>query len=118
MFLEWLPVIFFFIALIYSSVGFGGGSSYLALLSLAVVDFHVIRSTAHILNIIVVSIGTIFYLRNNHFKLKAIAPFLIFSVPMTYLGALVKLSQTTFFIILGSSLFVAGITMLLRYVKN
>lgn len=58
MLLEYLPYIFFLIALFYSSVGFGGGSSYLAILSLVLPDFYEIRSTALILNICVVSIGT------------------------------------------------------------
>lgn len=60
MLLEYLPYIFFLIALFYSSVGFGGGSSYLAILSLVLPDFYEIRSTALILNICVVSIGTFF----------------------------------------------------------
>ncbi|CAL65439.1 sulfite exporter TauE/SafE family protein [Christiangramia forsetii] len=116
--LEYLPVIFFFIALFYSSVGFGGGSSYLAILSLFLTDFYEIRSTALILNICVVTIGTIIFIKNNVLKPKLIWPFFIFSFPMAYLGAMVKLSETVFFLILGSALILAGIFMILKFVNS
>ena len=66
--LEYLPVIFFIIALFYSSVGFGGGSSYLAILSLVLTDFYEIRSMALVLNICVVSIGSLVFLKNKVMK--------------------------------------------------
>ncbi len=116
--LEYLPFIFFFIALFYSSVGFGGGSSYLAILSLVLTDFYEIRSTALILNICVVTIGTIVYIKNGVLKPKLIWPFFVLSIPMAYLGAQIKLSQTVFFLILGSALVLAGIFMSLRFVKG
>lgn len=116
--LEYLPFIFFLIALFYSSVGFGGGSSYLAILSLVITDFYEIRSTALILNICVVTIGTITYFKNGVLKPKLLWPFFVLSIPMAYFGALIKLSQTIFFLILGSALILAGISMLLRFVQR
>ncbi len=116
--IEYLPFIFFFIALFYSSVGFGGGSSYLAILSLIITDFYEIRSTALILNICVVSIGTMVYIKNGILKPKLLWPFFVLSIPMAYLGALVKLSQNGFFLLLGSALFLAGIFMLLKFVQS
>lgn len=116
--IEYLPFIFFFIALFYSSVGFGGGSSYLAILSLIITDFYEIRSTALILNICVVSIGTMVYIKNGILKPKLLWPFFVLSIPMAYLGALVKLSQNGFFLLLGSALFLAGIFMLLKFVQT
>lgn len=116
--LEYLPFIFFFIALFYSSVGFGGGSSYLAILSLVLTDFYEIRSTALILNICVVTIGTFVYIKNGVLKPKLIWPFFVLSIPLAYIGAQVKLSQTVFFLILGSALVFAGIFMLLRFVQS
>ncbi|SDS70431.1 hypothetical protein SAMN04487764_2844 [Gillisia sp. Hel1_33_143] len=116
--LEYLPFIFFFIALFYSSVGFGGGSSYLAILSLVLTDFYEIRSTALILNICVVTIGTIVYIKNGVLKPKQIWPFFVLSIPLAYLGAQVKLSQTVFFLILGSALVLAGFFMLLKFVQS
>lgn len=116
--LEYLPFIFFFIALFYSSVGFGGGSSYLAILSLVLTDFYEIRSTALILNICVVTIGTIVYIKNGVLKPKQIWPFFVLSIPLAYLGAQVKLSQTVFFLILGGALVLAGFFMLLKFVQS
>jgi len=115
---EYLPIVFFLIALFYSSVGFGGGSSYLAILSLFLTDFYEIRSTALILNICVVSIGTLFYIKNRVFNLKKFWPFLLASIPLAYLGAQLRLSEASFFLILGNALILAGIFMLLRFVKN
>ena len=115
--LDYLPILFFIIALFYSSVGFGGGSSYLALMSLFISDFYEIRSTALILNICVVTLGTSIFIRNRVFNLKLFWPFLISSIPLAYLGAQLKLSQTSFFLILGGSLIVSGCFMLLRYVQ-
>ncbi|RKS55720.1 hypothetical protein BC962_0689 [Gillisia mitskevichiae] len=116
--IEYLPFIFFFIALFYSSVGFGGGSSYLAILSLILTDFYEIRSTALILNICVVTIGTIIYIKNGVLKPKLIWPFFVLSIPMAYLGALVKLSQNAFFLLLGSALLLAGIFMMLKLIQS
>ena len=114
--IEYLPFIFFFIALFYSSVGFGGGSSYLAILSLVITDFYEIRSTALILNICVVTIGTMIYIKNGVLKPKLLWPFFVLSIPMAYLGALVKLSQNAFFLLLGVALLLAGIFLLLKLV--
>lgn len=116
--IEYLPFIFFVIALFYSSVGFGGGSSYLAIMSLFLTDFYEIRSTALILNICVVSIGTFIFIKNKVFDLKLFWPFLASSIPLAYLGAQLRLSQQVFFLILGSSLILSGIAMILRYIQS
>lgn len=115
--IEYLPLIFFIIALFYSSVGFGGGSSYLAIMSLFLTDFYEIRSTALILNICVVTIGTIIFIRNKVFDFKLFWPFLVSSIPLAYFGAQLKLSQEVFFLILGSALILSGVAMILRYIN-
>ncbi len=107
-------MIFFAIALFYSSVGFGGGSSYLAILSIVIIEFHEIRTLALILNLVVVSIGTILYLRNKVFDFRAFLPFILSSIPMAFLGTQLRLSQTTFFLILGGLLVVSAIFMVLQ----
>jgi uncharacterized membrane protein YfcA len=115
--IEYLPFIFFIVALFYSSVGFGGGSSYLAIMSLFLTDFYEIRSTALVLNICVVTIGTLIFVRNKIFDFKLFWPFLVSSIPLAYFGAQLKLSQELFFMILGASLILSGITMMLRYIQ-
>lgn len=99
---------FFFIALIYSSVGFGGGSSYLAILALYEMPFKEMRLIALICNIIVVLGGTINFFRHKQYSLKKILPIIIVSIPMAFVGASLKISANTFFILLGCSLIVAA----------
>lgn len=115
--IEVLPFVFFLVALFYSSVGFGGGSSYLAILSLFIADFYEIRSTALLLNICVVSIGTLIFIRKRAFSFKEFWPFLLLSIPMAYLGAQLRLTQQVFFLILGTSLILAGGFMILKFVN-
>lgn len=104
---------FFLIALIYASVGFGGGSSYLALLAqpmfMLVPDQ--IRPTALLCNIIVVTVGTIIFYREGKIVWKEMWPFLLVSIPMAYLGGFWKLKESTFFIILGITLLMAAILL-------
>ncbi len=116
--IEYLPFIFFFIALFYSSVGFGGGSSYLAILSLFFTDFFEIRSTALVLNICVVSIGTFMFIRNRVFNFKMFWPFLITSIPLAFLGAQLQLSQKVFFLILGAALILSGLFLILKFLHK
>jgi uncharacterized protein len=97
---------FFIIALIYSSVGFGGGSSYLALLAQPVFLLlpEEIRPIALCCNIIVVTSGSIIFYKEGKIVWKDVWPFLVFSVPMSYLGGFWKLGDHAFFIILGITL--------------
>ncbi|WP_462252374.1 TSUP family transporter [Ekhidna sp.] len=113
-----LPLIFLFVALFYSSVGFGGGSSYLAIMSIFLTDFYEIRSTALLLNITVVTIGTMMYVRHRVFDWKLFWPFIIPSIPLAYLGAQMKLSEKTFFLILGSLLILSSLSMITKYVED
>ena len=103
-----LLLFFFVIALIYSSVGFGGGSSYLALLALPVfaIAFPVIRSTALFCNIVVVTGGTIIFYKEGKLLFKEIWPYLISSIPMAYVGGFWPIKQNTFFILLGITLLI------------
>ena len=100
---------FFVIAIIYSSVGFGGGSSYLALLAVAGVAPEVFRPAALMCNIVVVTGGAIIFYRSGGLDLKRAWPFLAASVPMAFLGGLWKISDHAFFILLGASLVLASV---------
>ena len=104
--------LFFLIALFYSSIGFGGGSSYLAILSLVLTDFYEIRTLALVLNVIVVTIGTIVFLRKRVFNWSLFWPFLLLSIPMAFFGAQLRLTEQVFFIILGIALILAAVAML------
>ncbi|HEY0741336.1 MAG TPA: sulfite exporter TauE/SafE family protein [Chryseosolibacter sp.] len=105
-----LVISFFLVALIYSSVGFGGGTSYLALLgqSFFFISQPQIKTTALLCNIIVVVGGTYIFYRSGKLDLKKSWPFLVASVPFAFLGGFWKLNDATFFVILGLSLVVAS----------
>ncbi|WP_149302611.1 sulfite exporter TauE/SafE family protein [Pareuzebyella sediminis] len=100
---------FFIVAALYSSVGFGGGSSYLALLTLFLGGFFAIRSIALICNLVVVSGSTYLYFKNGHAKLKDFLPFVLTSIPLAFLGASFRLEEHVFFILLGFSLVTSAI---------
>ena len=106
-----LLVCFFFIAMIYSSVGFGGGSSYLALMGVMAVAIPQMRSTALLCNIIVVTGGTAIYYRENLVDLKKSWPFLVASVPLAFLGGQYPVRENTFFQLLGASLVAAALLL-------
>jgi len=110
--LNWeIILLFFLIAILYSSVGFGGGSSYLAVLALSTLAFTQIRAIALLCNIVVVTGSTYIYIKNKLFNWKKIIPLVLASVPMAFFGGYLKISQTFFFILLGITLLVAAILM-------
>jgi len=105
-----LLISFFTIALVYSSVGFGGGSSYLAVMAQPFFALlpDVIRPTALLCNIVVVTGGTIIFYRQGKLSWKEIWPFLIASVPLAFIGGFWKLQDSIFFILLGITLLIAS----------
>ena len=103
---------FFFIAVIYSSVGFGGGSSYLALLALMGVHFEIIRPAALLCNVIVVSGGTYIFWRSGALDMKKSWPFMLLSIPMAFIGGLWKIeNESMFFVLLGICLILAAVLL-------
>jgi len=103
-----LILAFFIIALVYSSVGFGGGSSYLTLLGILGLAQFEIRSTALIGNLIVVTGGSIIFYRSGKFKWTDVWPYILTSVPLAFIGGTMKFSDRTFFLILAFTLMVAS----------
>ena len=104
-------LLFLIVALLYSSVGFGGGSSYLAILAFTGIAFTQIRSTALLCNIIVVLGNVILFQKEKLYNWKKVIPLVLFSVPMAFIGGYLKISQTFFFILLGFTLLFAAFTM-------
>lgn len=100
---------FFVVATLYSAVGFGGGSSYLALLTLTLVGFFAIRSLALVCNLVVVSTSTFLYFKHGHGKIKDFLPFVLTSIPLAFIGASFRLKEQVFFVILGCSLIVSAL---------
>jgi uncharacterized membrane protein YfcA len=105
---------FFAIATLYASVGFGGGSSYLAILALTSLAFTEIRATALICNIVVVSNSTLLYYKNGFYNIKKVIPLVLASIPLAFLGGYLRIEERMFFLLLGSTLLAAAILMLYR----
>ncbi|MEE4000368.1 sulfite exporter TauE/SafE family protein [Tenacibaculum sp. FZY0031] len=107
----YIILLFFIVAILYSSVGFGGGSSYLAVLALTSLLFTQIRATALLCNVMVVTGNVLLYIQQKQYNWKKVIPLTLFSVPMAFLGGYLRISQTFFFILLGFTLLFAAITM-------
>ncbi len=101
----------FVVAVLYSSVGHGGASGYLAVMAFAAISPAVTRPTALILNVFVASIAFFQFWREKHFDWKIFAPFAITSVPFAYLGGMIQLPTNIYKIILGAVLILAAIRL-------
>ena len=110
-----LAILFFFTAILYSSVGFGGGSTYLALLLIWGVPYLIFPVIALSCNIIVVSGNCFNYIRAGNLNLKILIPYLIGSIPLAFIGGSLPLEKSTFEILLFLILSVAGISLLLKF---
>ena len=109
-----LAALFFLVALIYASVGFGGGSTYTALLGLWGVDFKLIPVISLICNIIVVSGGVWRFQRAGLIDWRAVWPLLGVSVPFAFMGGLVPLKESLFLLILGGALLATCAALLVQ----
>ena len=109
-----LTIFFFITAILYSSIGFGGGSTYLALMLIWDVPFYIFPILALICNIIVVTGNSINFLRTKNINLNLLTPYLIGSVPFAFFGASISISKGLFEILLFLILLIAGIFLLLE----
>lgn len=110
---DWLTPAFFATALLYASVGFGGGSTYNALLSLAAFDYRLLPIVSLCCNVIVVSGSTIRYARAGTVPWKPALVLSLVAAPMAFLGGLTPIRETTFLLLLGLSLIAAGAALFL-----
>ena len=109
-----LSIFFFITAILYSSVGFGGGSTYLALMLIWNIPYYIFPILALICNIIVVSGNSINYVRSGNLNFKLLAPYLIGSIPFSFFGASMSLTKELFEILLFVILIIAGIFLLIE----
>lgn len=110
----WLIPAFFGTALLYASVGFGGGSTYNALLALAGVDYRILPAIALMCNIVVVIGGTWRFHRAGLLPWRRALPLVLVSAPFAGLGGLTPITETAFLALLATSLFVAGVALLVQ----
>ena len=109
-----LPIFFFITAILYSSVGFGGGSTYLALLLIWDTPYYIFPVIALFCNIIVVTGNSVNYIRAGNHNLKLLLPFLIGSIPFAYIGGTLIINKEIFEILLFLVLSVAGSLLLMN----
>ena len=110
-----LSILFFVTAIIYSSVGFGGGSTYLALLLLWGIPYNIFPIIALACNILVVSGNSFNYIRAGHLNLKLLIPYLVGSIPFAFIGGSIQIEKQLFEIILFFVLGIAGILLLINF---
>ena len=110
-----LSILFFVTALIYSSVGFGGASTYLALLLLWGVPYHIFPIVALACNIIVVSGNSFNYSRAGNLNIKLLLPYLLGSIPFAFIGGSIQIEKELFEIILFLVLGIAGGLLLINF---
>ena len=110
-----LSILFIITATLYSSVGFGGGSTYLALLLLWGVPYFIFPLIALCCNIIVVSGNCFNYIRAGNLNLKLLGPYLIGSIPFAYIGGSLPVEKKLFEILLFLVLAVAGLLLLFKF---
>ena len=109
----YILVPFFLVAaILYSSVGHGGASSYLAILVLAGFPRGAIAPTVLVLNVLVTLVGSINYFRAGHLDVRLLLPFILTSIPAAYVGGSMRVSEETFALILGLTLLAAGLRLL------
>jgi hypothetical protein len=107
-----LAAAFFITALLYSSVGFGGGSTYNALLALVVADISTVPVIALICNILVVAIGSWRFVRSGHVEWRRFWPLSVLSVPAALVGGYIRIPAWLFVGLLALALAISGLMML------
>lgn len=110
-----LAILFLVSAILYSSVGFGGGSTYLALLLIWDIPYFILPVIALSCNIIVVSGNCFNYIRAGNLNLRLLIPYLIGSIPMAYIGGSLPIEKRLFEILLFLVLAIAGALLLLNF---
>ena len=109
-----LSILFFITAILYSSVGFGGGSTYLALLLIWDIPYFIFPVIALVCNIIVVSGNSINYSRAGNLNFRLLIPYLLGSVPFAFIGGTIIIKKELFEILLFLILSIAGISLLIQ----
>ena len=108
----------FIVAVLYSSVGHGGASGYLAVMAFLAVAPEVTRPTALVLNVFVASIAAFQFYRAGHFSWRTFLPFAIASIPFAFIGGMIVLPITIYKITLGVVLILAAVRLAWKFVPE
>lgn len=99
------------VALLYSSVGHGGGSGYLAVMALFAVSPAIMKPTALTLNILVAGVASIRFHQAGHFSWRLFWPFAAASVPAAFVGGLLTLPEHAYRVVVGVVLLYASLRL-------
>jgi len=99
------------VAALYSSVGHGGASGYLAILALFAVSPQAMSSTALILNLLVSAISFTAFSRSGHWSPRLLGPFVVGSVPAAFVGGMLRVPHSTYGYLLALALTIAAIRL-------
>lgn len=108
----------FLVAILYSSVGHGGASGYLAVMALLAVAPEITRPTALLLNVFVASIGTIQFYRAGYFSWTTFWPFAVASIPFAFIGGMTKLPTAAYKAVLGAVLIFAAFRLAWNFTSD
>ena len=110
-----LSILFFVTAILYASVGFGGGSTYLVLLLIWNIPYYIFPVIALVCNIFVVSGNSFNYIKAGNLNLKLLMPYLIGSIPLAFIGGSLPIEKDLFEIFLFLVLSFAGLLLLINF---
>ena len=110
-----LAILFLATAIMYSSVGLGGGSTYLALLLIWNIPYFIFPVIALSCNITVVLGNCFNYIRAGNLNLKLLFPYLLGSIPLAYIGGSLPIKKEIFEILLFLVLLAAGTLLLINF---
>jgi uncharacterized protein len=113
-----LIILLFIVAILYSSVGHGGASGYLALMVIFGVVPEVMRSSALILNLFVAGTSFVSFYRAGFFRSKLFWPFALTSIPASFAGAWIQIYPAIYKTLLGAFLVIAVIRMIVKTKDN
>lgn len=108
-----LALAFLVTALLYASVGFGGGSTYSALLALSGLDYRLLPLVSLACNIVVVTGGSIRFARAGLIPWRKAGVIVLLGAPLSFVGGLTPIKEATFLTLLGASLVLTSLTMLI-----
>ena len=110
-----LAILFLVTAILYSSVGFGGGTTYIALLLIWGVPYFIFPLIALSCNVIVVLGNCFNFTRAGNLNLKLLLPYLVGSIPLSYIGGTLPIEKKLFEILLFLVLITAGTLLLFNF---
>ena len=113
-----IPVCLMIVAFLYASVGHGGASGYIAVLTLFGISLAAYKPVVLILNIVIASIAFIQFYRAGYFKWKLALPFLVTSIPAAFLGSHFTVSEKLYKIILGIALLFPILRLVTKFAKE